>query len=143
MEIFGFSKFFAAILIIGGFFLGILSGNSLNSCSFRFLFSWIWLILIHDFDFYSKEFNGEQSEYTQKARKLLEITKEKLFLAYSDDMARLEEKISEAQQRAIDQADVDSLGKTPLIHDSVSLKSANSELWSYEHFFDPFYFRPL
>ena len=58
----------------------------------------------------SKEFNGEQSDYTTKAKKLLDITKEKLYHAYADDMARLEEKISETQLRAIDQADVDSLG---------------------------------
>ena len=36
----------------------------------------------------SKEFNGEQNEFTLKAKVLLDITKEKLYEAYTDDMAR-------------------------------------------------------
>ena len=36
----------------------------------------------------SKEFNGEQSEFTLKAKVLVDITKEKLYQAYTDDMAR-------------------------------------------------------
>ena len=58
----------------------------------------------------SREFNGENSEYTLKAKKLVDITKEKLYDTYAEDMLRLEEKISEVQQRAIDQAEADSLG---------------------------------
>jgi len=58
----------------------------------------------------SKDFNGEQSEFTSKAKLLVDITKEKMYQAYNDDMARLEELIQESQQRAIEQADVDSLG---------------------------------
>ena len=37
----------------------------------------------------SKDFNGEQSEFTQKAKVLVDITKEKMYQAYNDDMARL------------------------------------------------------
>ena len=57
----------------------------------------------------SKEFNGEASEYTLKAKKLLDITKEKLF-AYGDHLEGLEDKIKQVQQNAIDRAEVDSLG---------------------------------
>lgn len=75
----------------------------------------------------SREFNGEQSEYTLKAKKLLDITKEKLYSAYSDDMSRLEEKIHEAQQRVIDQAEVDSLGTSLGEMDESSRMSLTSE----------------
>ena len=37
----------------------------------------------------SKDFNGEQSEFTSKAKLLVDITKEKMYQAYNDDMARL------------------------------------------------------
>ena len=57
----------------------------------------------------SKEFNGEASEYTLKAKKLLDITKEKLF-AYGDHLEGLEDKIKQVQQNAIERAEVDSLG---------------------------------
>ena len=57
----------------------------------------------------SKQFNGEQSEYTAKAKKLLDITKEKLYQEIADDyLAKLEEKI---QERALDEhGDLESLG---------------------------------
>ena len=57
----------------------------------------------------SIQFNGPESEYTHKAQKILDVTKEAL-ISYSDYLTQLEEKIREVQQRAIDQADVDSLG---------------------------------
>ena len=36
----------------------------------------------------SRDFNGENSEFTQKAKTLVDITKEKIYVAYNDDMAR-------------------------------------------------------
>merc|ERR1711997_1135092 len=53
--------------------------------------------------------NGPDSEYTHKAKKILDVTKEAL-VSYADYLTQLEQKIREVQQRAIDQADVDSLG---------------------------------
>ena len=67
---------------------------------------------LHDIDLIHKnsiQFNGPESEYTHKAQKILDVTKEAL-ISYSDYLTQLEEKIREVQQRAIDQADVDSLG---------------------------------
>ena len=61
----------------------------------------------------SKEFNGEASEYTLKAKKLLDITKEKLYgdsQGTADAAKTLEDKLKEIQQRAIERAEVDSLG---------------------------------
>ena len=57
----------------------------------------------------SIQFNGPDSEYTHKAKKILDVTKEAL-ISYADYLTQLEQKIREVQQRAIDQADVDSLG---------------------------------
>ena len=57
----------------------------------------------------SVQFNGPNSEYTHKAQKILDVTKEAL-ISYSEYLTQLEEKIREVQQRAIEQADVDSLG---------------------------------
>ena len=67
---------------------------------------------LNDIDLIHKnsiQFNGPDSEYTHKAQKILDVTKEAL-ISYSDYLTQLEEKIREVQQRAIDQADVDSLG---------------------------------
>merc|ERR1719322_854936 len=67
---------------------------------------------LHDIELIHKnsiQFNGPASEYTHKAQKILDVTKEAL-ISYADYLTQLEEKIREVQQRAIDQADVDSLG---------------------------------
>jgi hypothetical protein len=50
----------------------------------------------------SLQYNGETSEYTLKAKKLVETTQETLD-EYADHLEGLEMKIREAQQRAIDQ----------------------------------------
>ena len=60
----------------------------------------------------SKQFNGEHSEFTLKAKFLLSIADEKL---YSDPnmnatLAEFEEKIKKVQERVLEQAEVDSIG---------------------------------
>ena len=58
----------------------------------------------------SKDFNGEQSEYTLKAKKLLDIVTEKLYIQFNDPICELEKKIHEIQEKAIEIAELDSLG---------------------------------
>lgn len=60
---------------------------------------------LHDIELIYKnslQYNGETSEYTMKAKKLLETTQETLD-NYTDHLEVLEAKIREVQQRAIDQ----------------------------------------
>merc|ERR1719186_1624221 len=54
-------------------------------------------------------YNGENSDFTAKAKKLLDITLETL-APYAEHCELLENKIREAQQRALEQAEMDSLG---------------------------------
>ena len=72
----------------------------------------------------SKQFNGEQSEYTAKAKKLLDITKEKLYQEIADDyLAKLEEKI---QERELDEhGDLESLGTFLSLYISVKILVKN------------------
>ena len=61
----------------------------------------------------SKQFNGEQSEYTAKAKKLLDFTKDKMYQEVADDyLAKLEEII---QEESGDQGELESVGKSFLI----------------------------
>ena len=58
---------------------------------------------LHDIELIYKnslQYNGETSEYTMKAKKLLETTQETLD-NYTDHLEVLEAKIREVQQRAI------------------------------------------
>ena len=69
----------------------------------------------------SKQFNGEQSEYTAKAKRLLDFTKGQLFqAAHNDYYAELEAKI---QEREIE-GDVESLGTSMGEMDESSRMSA-------------------
>ena len=63
----------------------------------------------------SRIYNGENSDFTAKAKKLLDITLETL-APYTDHCEQLEANIREAQQRALEQAEMDSLG-TSLVGD--------------------------
>ncbi len=55
------------------------------------------------------EFNGESSDITHKARSLLEFVRSAM-APYDEELNKYEEKIREVQQRALEQAEMDSLG---------------------------------
>ena len=57
----------------------------------------------------SLTFNGEQSDFTMKAKSLLDVVEETL-IPFAEHCELLEDNIRKAQQRAIEQADLDSLG---------------------------------
>merc|ERR1719228_3281032 len=57
----------------------------------------------------SLTFNGENSEFTHKAKVLVETVEETL-VPFADHCESLEVSIRETQQRALEQADLDSLG---------------------------------
>ena len=57
----------------------------------------------------SLDFNGENSEFTAKAKTLIDTVEDTL-IPFADHCESLEANIREAQQRAIEQADLDSLG---------------------------------
>ena len=60
---------------------------------------------IHDVELIYKnslQFNGETSEYSMKAKKLLDTTQQTLD-TFADHLEVLEQKIREVQQRAIEQ----------------------------------------
>ncbi|QQP50590.1 Transcription initiation factor TFIID subunit, partial [Caligus rogercresseyi] len=54
-------------------------------------------------------YNGEASDFTAKAKRILEVTKDTLE-EYADHLTSLEEKIQEVQRKALEQTDVESLG---------------------------------
>ena len=67
---------------------------------------------VHDIELIqnnSLEFNGPNSEYTLKAKKIVDVTNETLS-QFSDHLSELEEKIKEVQARALESADMDSIG---------------------------------
>ena len=57
----------------------------------------------------SLTFNGEHSEFTMKAKMLLDVVEETL-IPFAEHCELLEAKIRVAQKRAIEQAEIDSLG---------------------------------
>ena len=57
----------------------------------------------------SLTFNGENSDFTLKAKVLLETVEEEL-IPFAEHCEPMEENIRQAQKRAIEQADLDSLG---------------------------------
>ena len=57
----------------------------------------------------SLQYNGEASEFTVKAKKILEVVNTTLE-TYVDHLDELEKRISETQRIALEQADMDSLG---------------------------------
>merc|ERR1719479_519916 len=65
---------------------------------------WYDLDLIHR---NSIQFNGPESEYTYKAKKILDVAKEALF-SYADYLAQLEKKIGDIEHRSVDESDVEA-----------------------------------
>ncbi|XP_040573195.1 transcription initiation factor TFIID subunit 1 [Lepeophtheirus salmonis] len=57
----------------------------------------------------SLQYNGENSDFTTKGLKILDVTRATLE-EYSDHLTNLEEKIKEVQRIALEQTDIDSLG---------------------------------
>ena len=57
----------------------------------------------------SLTFNGDESDFTMKAKSLLDTVEETL-VPFAEHCESLEENIRQAQQRAIEQADLDSNG---------------------------------
>ena len=57
----------------------------------------------------SLTFNGEQSDFTHKVKTHLNVVEETL-IPFAEHCESLEENIRKAQKRAIEQADLDSLG---------------------------------
>ena len=58
---------------------------------------------------FSVQFNGENSEFSLKAKKILDVTKEAL-APYDAELAVLEEGIKEVQNAMLEQAEMESLG---------------------------------
>ena len=83
---------------------------------------------IHDVELIYKnslQFNGETSEYSMKAKKLLDTTQQTLD-TFADHLEVLEQKIREVQQRAIEQvyfSDLSLFGQKLQPEDEIKLGS--------------------